>query len=101
MRRSVVSGCQECHWSFTRDYPQLVASTTMWEIETNSVGSGSDPGIVGPGQVRYVGSPPRGIDRTLQFASTKPPTQTGVVGRDWRKVSWDSVVGVDSRARQA
>lgn len=58
MRLSVASGCQECHWSFTRDYPQLVASTTMWEIETNSVGSGSDPGIVGPGQVRYVGSPP-------------------------------------------
>jgi hypothetical protein len=51
-------GAKNAIGSFTRDYPQLVASTTMWEIETNSVGSGSDPGIVGPGQVRFVGSPP-------------------------------------------
>src|ERR1035437_2518134 len=64
MRRSVASGCQECHWSFTRDYPQLVASTTMWEIETNSVGNASGQVAVSPGQPSDVGSPPRGSDKT-------------------------------------
>ena len=43
----------------------------MWEIESNSVGNGSEQGTVRPGQCGFVGNPPRGPDKTAQFASTK------------------------------
>jgi hypothetical protein len=54
-----------------RHYPQLVAPTAMSEIESNSVGNGSDRFAVGPDQPSYVGIPPGGSDRTGQVVSTK------------------------------
>jgi len=41
-----------------RQLSQVVAAATVWEIETYSVGDGSEPGAVGPGQPSHVGSPP-------------------------------------------
>ena len=54
----------------------------MWEIESNSVGIGSDQGAVRPGQPINVGSPHthRGVDRTNACASTKPK-KTGTLRR--------------------
>jgi hypothetical protein len=54
----------------TRSYPHLVVSTTMWEIESNSVGNGSGqvPGL--PGQSSCVGCP-------LLTHSTHPLTVGG------------------------
>jgi hypothetical protein len=46
----------------------------MWEIETSTVGNGSDQGEVSPGQPGYVGSPPtnqRGPDKTDLHLSTE------------------------------
>ncbi len=44
--------------SVTRGYSYLVASATMWEIETDSVGNGPEQSAVDPGQPSCVGSPP-------------------------------------------
>ena len=55
----------------TREYSVPVAATTMWEIETNSVGNSLTQAAVPPAHQDYVASPQRGIDRTQGFASTK------------------------------
>jgi|ERR1022692_2425167 hypothetical protein len=52
-------GCRKCHpmlliWVFDH----LVASTTMWKIESNSVENSSNHVVVRPGEVGYVDSPP-------------------------------------------
>ena len=60
----------------TREYSVPVAATTMWEIPGNSVGNGRQAPAESPAHVGYVGSPPRGIDRTQGFASTKPRRMT-------------------------
>jgi hypothetical protein len=40
-----------------RGLPQLIAPTTIWEIDSNSVGNGCQHGAVQPGQTSFVGSP--------------------------------------------
>ena len=59
------SGRKQCQWvprissaAITWDYSPLVASATMWEIETDSVGNAHHGSCADPGQPSYVGSPP-------------------------------------------
>jgi hypothetical protein len=52
-------GCQRCHpMLLIRISTHLVASTTMWRIESNSVESGSAGSRISPGWGGYVDSPP-------------------------------------------
>jgi hypothetical protein len=47
-------GCQECHpGGLTRVSPHFIAPTTMCDVESNSVGNGSEQGTVRPGQMRF------------------------------------------------
>jgi hypothetical protein len=51
-------GCRKCHPELSPGtYPELVAFATTWEIESNSVGNGSDQAQVAPGQLSYVARP--------------------------------------------
>ena len=58
----------------------LVAQTTMWEIESDSVGNGRPFAAESPGQPGSVGTPLRGVDRTGGFMSTKPSSCGSVRG---------------------
>jgi hypothetical protein len=67
----------------------------MWEIESNSVGNGRPPVSLCPGQVGFVATPPRCIDKTGQVTPTKP-RHTGLSGR-FRRVSRASRPGMSPR----
>ena len=63
----------------TRTSPQLIAPTTMWEIESKSVGSVLKQGTARPGQASHVGSPrthapqrTQGSQRNLRGPTDRP-----------------------------
>ena len=54
-----------------QDFFRMVAKTTMWEIEINSVGNGPRDMSLAPGQVSLVGSPLGATDESISDGEGK------------------------------
>lgn len=60
--------------------PDFLANAIMWEIESDSVGNGTDTVAVGAGQNSFVGSRLRGFDGIWSGRMGKPPSGGSVRG---------------------